>query len=37
MRKIPWRKVAVVAVVVPMLALSACSSSGGRPAASAAA
>ena len=32
MKKYSWRKLAVVAAVVPMLALSACSSTGGRPA-----
>ena len=31
MKKISWQKLAVVAAVVPMLALSACSSTGGRP------
>lgn len=30
MEKISWRKLAVVAAIVPMLALSACSSTGGR-------
>lgn len=30
MKNISWRKLAVVAAVVPMLALSACSSTGGR-------
>ena len=30
MKKISWRRVALVAAVVPMMALSACSSSGGR-------
>ena len=29
-KKFSWRKVALVAAVVPMMALSACSSSGGR-------
>jgi simple sugar transport system substrate-binding protein len=32
MKKISWRKAALVAAVVPMLALSACSSQGGKPA-----
>ncbi|AXJ10121.1 substrate-binding domain-containing protein [Arthrobacter sp. PM3] len=32
MKKFSWRKAALVAAVVPMMALSACSSSGGRPA-----
>ena len=32
MSKFSWRKTALVAAVVPMLALSACSSTGGRPA-----
>ncbi|MGY2747595.1 substrate-binding domain-containing protein [Arthrobacter sp. UYCu723] len=32
MTKISWRKAALVAAVVPMLALSACSSTGGKPA-----
>jgi simple sugar transport system substrate-binding protein len=31
-KKFSWRKAALVAAVVPMMALSACSSSGGRPA-----
>ena len=31
MKKISWQRLAVVAAIVPMLALSACSSSGGRP------
>jgi simple sugar transport system substrate-binding protein len=31
-KKFSWRKSALVAAIVPMLALSACSSSGGRPA-----
>lgn len=30
MKKISWQKMAVVAAIVPMLALSACSSTGGR-------
>ena len=32
MTKFSWRKAALVAAVVPMLALSACSSTGGKPA-----
>ena len=32
MNKFSWRKAALVAAVVPMMALSACSSSGGKPA-----
>ena len=32
MAKFSWRKAALVAAVVPMLALSACSSTGGKPA-----
>ena len=32
MAQFSWRKAALVAAVVPMMALSACSSSGGRPA-----
>ena len=32
MTKFSWRKTALVAAVVPMLALSACSSTGGKPA-----
>ncbi|MDQ1059224.1 simple sugar transport system substrate-binding protein [Arthrobacter globiformis] len=32
MKKFSWRKAALVAAVVPMMALSACSSTGGRPA-----
>lgn len=32
MTKFSWRKAAVMAAVVPMLALSACSSTGGKPA-----
>ena len=32
MKKFSWRKAALVAAVVPMMALSACSSSGGKPA-----
>jgi simple sugar transport system substrate-binding protein len=31
-KKFSWRKAALVAAVVPMMALSACSSSGGKPA-----
>ena len=31
MKNFSWRKAALVAAVVPMLALSACSSSGGKP------
>ena len=30
--KFSWRKATLVAAVVPMLALSACSSTGGKPA-----
>ena len=37
MSKFSWRKTALVAAVVPMLALSACSSTGGKPADSGAA
>lgn len=32
MKKFSWRKAALVAAVVPMMALSACSSTGGKPA-----
>ena len=32
MTKFSWRKAALVAAVVPMMALSACSSTGGKPA-----
>ncbi|GAP54783.1 hypothetical protein AHiyo6_13480 [Arthrobacter sp. Hiyo6] len=32
MTKFSWRKAALVAAVAPMLALSACSSTGGKPA-----
>ncbi|WP_026556051.1 substrate-binding domain-containing protein [Arthrobacter sp. 35W] len=32
MKKFSWRQAALVAAVVPMLALSACSSTGGKPA-----
>ncbi|HBH58331.1 MAG TPA: sugar ABC transporter substrate-binding protein, partial [Arthrobacter bacterium] len=32
MANFSWRKAALVAAVVPMMALSACSSTGGKPA-----
>lgn len=35
MKKIPWQKLAVIAAIAPMLALSACSTTGGRPASTA--
>ncbi|MCC9066847.1 sugar ABC transporter substrate-binding protein [Arthrobacter cryoconiti] len=37
MKRISWRKLAVAAAIVPLFAMSACSSSGGRPGETAAA